>query len=416
MMKQFRTKLGICCLLVVLLVTFSVGSAFANVTLKYANWQWLESGRSDVLQEFVDAFEAENPDIKIEKVAIPYSSYNDALLTQFEAGSGPDVMFVQDMALIPWIDRGYLAELDGLIDMEKFKDYFLVQQSTAVKDNKNFAVIYEGFPYAGLSYNKILFEEAGIGVPKTPEELLEASDAIYEATGKPGLIHPTNLSNPSYIMQGGMIVVMGFGGRIVKDGKFAVTEPEFIKGVEFLKKIYNLESTPAGTEFGVQRQQFLAGDAGMVMDGSYWPSIVKLNNPDLYEHLGVANLPFPDPASPFETNWYAVNANSENKEAAAKFVEFLLQPDQANKWAVISSIPGLTYTYDAVQQEYPWFKVYSDVSPYGVVRMLPGYESHTPEIRRMVADAISSAMSGQESSEKAMKRLEKDLINRFGDK
>jgi hypothetical protein len=34
----------------------------------------------------------------------------------------------------------------------------------------------------------------------------------------------------------------------------------------------------------------------------------------------------------------------------------------------------------------------------------------------MVADAISSAMSGQESSEKAMKRLEKDLINRFGDK
>lgn len=413
-MKVRGAKLSILVLTLVFLVTLGVTSVFAQVTLKYANWQWLEPGRAEVLQEFVDAFEAENPDIKIEKIAIPYSTYNDALLTQFEAGSGPDVMFVQDMALIPWIDRGYLAPLDDLIDLSKYADSFPVQQETAVKDGNNFAIIYEGFPYAGLCYNKKLFEAAGVDVPKTPEEFLKVSDAIYEATGKPGLIHPTNLANPSYIMQGGMIVIMGFGGRIVKDGKFAVAEPEFIEGVKFLRKIYELDSTPTGTEFGVQRQQFLAGDAGMVMDGSYWPSIVKMNNPELYENLGVANLPFPDPASPFETNWYAVNAKSPNKQAAAKFVEFLLQPKQANKWAVISSIPGLTYTYDAVQKEYPWFEVYAKVSPYGVVRMLPGYESNTPEIRRMVADAISAAMSGQVPAQEAMEQLHKDLINRFG--
>ncbi len=415
-MKGYSTKFRVFGLALVFLMILGVGSAFAKVTLQYANWQWHESGRSDVLQSFVDAFEKANPDITIEKVAIPYSTYNDALTTQFEAGGGPDLMFVQDMALIPWINHGYLASLNELMDLASFSEFFPVQQETAVKDGKTFAVIYEGFPYAGLSYNKLLFEKAGIDVPTTPEELLEASDAIYKATGKPGLIHPTNLSNPSYIMQGGMIVIEGFGGRIVKDGKFAVTEPEFIKGVEFLKKIYNLESTPAGMEFGVQRQQFLAGDAGMVMDGSYWPSIVKMNNPELYENLGVAKLPFPDQASPFETNWYAVNNNSKNKEAAAKFVTFLLSPEQANKWAVISSIPGLTYTYEAVEKEYPWFKIYADVSPQGVVRMLPGYESHTPEIRRMVADAISSAMSGQQSCEDAMKRLEKDLLKRFGDK
>lgn len=415
-MKVRGAKLSMMALALVVFVTIGVSSAFAQVTLKYANWQWLESGRAEVLQEFVDAFEAQNPDIKIEKVAIPYSTYNDALLTQFEAGSGPDVMFVQDMALIPWIDRAHLAPLDDLIDLSKYAEFFPVQQQTAVKEGKNFALIYEGFPYAGLCYNKKLFEAAGVDVPKTPEDLLKVSDAIYEATGKPGLIHPTNLANPSYIMQGGMIVIMGHGGRIVKDGKFAVTQPEFIEGVEFLKKIYNLESTPTGTEFGVQRQQFLAGDAGMVMDGSYWPSIVKLNNPELYENLGVANLPFPDPASPFETNWYAVNAKSPNKQAAAKFVEFLLQPEQANKWAVISSIPGLTFTYDAVQKEYPWFEVYAKVSPYGVVRMLPGYESNTPEIRRMVADAISAAMSGQVPAKEAMEQLHKDLVNRFGER
>jgi len=154
----------------------------------------------------------------------------------------------------------------------------------------------------------------------------------------------------------------------------------------------------------------------MVMDGSYWPLIVKLNNPGLYKNLGVAKLPFPDPATPFETNWYAINAKSPNREAAAKFIDFLLQPEQANKWAINSGIPGLTYTYAPLVKEYPWFKVYADAAPYGIVRTLPGYEDNTPEIRRMVADAISTVMSGQQSSEKAMQQLQRELINRFGKK
>jgi len=415
-MRWRNAELILLVIMMVIFVNIITKPAFAQVTLKYANWQWLEPGRADILQEFINAFEAKNPNIKIEKVAIPYSSYNDALATQFEAGSGPDVLFIQDMALVSWINRGYLAMLDNLIDLDKYANAFPVQQKTAIKEGKTFAIMYEGFPYAGLCYNKLLFEKAGVSVPKTPEELLSVSDAIYKATGKTGLIHPTDFSNPSYILQGGEIVTMGFGGRIVKNGKFAVAEPEFIKGVEFLKKIYNLKSTPAGIEFGIQRQQFLAGDAGMVMDGSYWPLIVKLNNPGLYKNLGVAKLPFPDPATPFETNWYAINAKSPNREAAAKFIDFLLQPEQANKWAINSGIPGLTYTYAPLVKEYPWFKVYADAAPYGIVRTLPGYEDNTPEIRRMVADAISTVMSGQQSSEKAMQQLQRELINRFGKK
>lgn len=406
-------------IILVLLVSLLVGTTtvMAEVTLKYANWQWLESGRSDVLQEFVDEFEENNPGVKIEKVSIPYSNYNSALTTQFEAGSGPDVMFVQDMALIPWISKGYLEPLENWIDLNKYKEDFPAQQSTAQKNGKNYGVIYEGFPYGALIINGKLLEEANAEIPETPEELLEVSKKIYEATGNPGLVHPTNFANPSYIMQGGMIVINGFGGKIVKNGEFAVDQPEFIEGVKFLKKIYNLESTPSGMEFGMQREQYLAGQAGMVMDGSYWPSIVKLNNPEMYKDIIVAKLPFPNPASPFETNWYAINSNSskEKKELAAKFVEFLLSPQNADKWAVVSSIPGLESTYEAVKEEYPWFEVYGEASPHGIVRPLPGYESNTPEIRRMVADAISSAMSGQSTPEEAMNTLKQDLINRFGE-
>ena len=402
--------------LAAILVIGLVGVVSAETVLKYANWQFQEPGRAEVLDEFIAKFEKDTG-IKVEKVSIPYSSYNDALATQFEAGQGPDVMFIQDMALVPWMERGYLADLDSIMDLKKFSADFPVQQGYAQMKDKTYAIMYEGFPYAGMVYNKELLEKAGAEVPTTPDELLAVSDAIYKATGKPGLIHPTDLSNASYIMQGGMIVIHGFGGKIVDDnGKFTVNTPEFVKGVDFLRKIYNLKSTPAGMQFGVQRQQFLAGDAGIVMDGSYWPSIVQMNNPELYKKIGVAKLPFPNPASPFETNWYAVNANSKNKEAAGKFVAFLLDPENANKWAIISSIPGLKYTYDPVTKEYPWFKVYADASPAGIVRMLPKHEKDTPEINKLVADSIAVAMSEQTGPQEAMDQLQKQLESRFGAK
>ena len=174
--------------------------------------------------------------------------------------------------------------------------------------------------------------------------------------------------------------------------------------------------TPKGMMFGQQRNAFLAGQAAMVLDGSYWPAIVKGAAPDVYKDLVVVHTPFPDQAGPFETNWYAISANSDktHREAAAKFLEFLFTPNQANTWARISAIPGLKFTYQAVLQENPWFQVYADVSPNGIPRPLPGYEAQTLEIRKMVADYICYACLGQMTPQEAMDKLEQKLNETFG--
>ena len=386
-----------------------------EVTITWGNWQFMETGRAEILDGFIKDFESKNPGIKIEKVPIAYTTYNDAIATQFRAGQGPDIMRVQDMALITWMNKGFLAPLNELLDISSYADVFPNQQELAELKGNTYAIICEGFPYGALMINGTMLKEADMDVPKTPEELLKVSDAIFKATGQTGLAHPTNFANAGYIMQGGMIVIDGFGGRIVKDGKFAVNSSEFIKGVEFLTKIYNLESHPAGTQFGLQRQQFLDGKAAMVMDGSYWPGIVRANNPELYENLIVAALPFPDPASPFETNWDAINANSSDikKEAAVKFLEYLMSEEPASKWALDSAIPGLTFTSKAISETYPWFQVFADAAPSGVVRPLEGYEADTPEIRKMVADSISYAMGGNVTAKEAMDSLQLELQKRF---
>jgi len=404
-----------------ILALLCIGLAFGAladdvITITYANWQFLEPARSDVLKEFIAKFEQQYPNIRVEQMAIPYGTYNDAIATQFEAGAGPDILFVQDMALIPWLEQGYFASLNDLIDLSEYEGEFPEQEALAVRNGEVYAIIYEGFPYNALIINKRLLDEAGVDIPKTPEELIAASNAVYDTTGAFGLIHPTNCSNRSYIMQGGMIVIEGFGGRIVKDGHFAVNDPEFVQGVEFLKQIFDSRGTPVGMMFGQQRNAFLAGQAAMVLDGSYWPSIVRGAAPEVYKDLVVVHTPFPDQAGPFETNWYAISANSDrqHQEAAAKFLEFLLAPEQANKWARISAIPGLKFTYQAVLEENPWFQVYADVAPNGIPRPLPGYEAQTLEIRKMVADYICYATLGQMSPQEAMDELQRKLIETFG--
>lgn len=395
-----------------LIVVLSTAAAPAaqKVTIRMANWQFLEPGRVDILNTFISEFEELNPGVEIVPEAIPYSTYNEKIMNELKSGQGPDIFFCQEFSLIPWIQDGYAAPLDNLIDLSKYE--FLPQQSSAVVDGKTYAVLYEGFPYGGLICNMKLFKEAGVEIPKTPEELITAAQKLTKSPSQWGLAHPFAFGNYSYIMQGGMIVIKGFGGKIVEDdGTIGVDSPEFIKGVEYLKKLYDSGGVPKGTEFRQQRQWFTEGNVAMVMDGCYWPLIVKAENPELYDHLEVAALPFPNPASPYETNWYVISESSRNKEIAAKFLEYLLTESVQDRWAVASGMgTGCAFTLDSVNREYPWFKVYSDASPYGVVRIYSGLERQTVQARKMVSDAICEVLIGKKTAPQAMADLKAQLL------
>jgi len=405
-------------LVLVLVLVFGLQMLADNViTITYGSYQLLEESRNWWLRQNFEKFEQLHPDIKVEELAIPYSEYDSALATMFEAGAGPDCFSITGMSVIPWLANGYLAPLDDLIDFSKYEDEFVPQQALAVRDGKRYAVLYEAIPYA-LNINKRLLDEAGASVPRTPDELIAVSNTIYDRTGAFGLIYGTNCANRTYLMQTFDPIYLGFGARIVRDGKFTVNEPQFIKAVEFLKRIFDSRGTPLGMPYGQQRNAFLAGQAAMTIDGCYWPGWVKGKAPEIYENLLVVPAPFPCRYGPLETSWIGVNANSDraHQEAAAALLEFLyLEPEQANDWALISGMPGgLKHTVEAVLDEYPWFEAYAEVAPYGVPAPLPGYEAYTREIRDIVADYVCSACLGQRTPQEAMDELQRKLTETFG--
>lgn len=411
---RFENNLrGFCvttCVVLAIFIAILIPAA-AKTTITFANWQFLEASRKEVVLNFIKEFESQNPEIQVKTMAIPFSEYNEKLTTQLRAGAGPDLMFLRELTLIPWAKAGYLQPLNDLVqyDLSKISE----QQSLARIDGKDYALMYTGFPYAGLIYNKALFEEAGLTVPKTPDELIEVAQKLT-TSDQWGLIHPTDFGNLSYIMQGGMIVINGFGGRIYEKGEMTkpiVNDTGFVDGLKYLKRIYNSGATPKGLDFRQQRQLFIQGKAAMVFDGIYWPFVVKGQNPAVYEQLGIAPLPFPDPATPWEMNFYGINANSKNLEETAKLLEFLMQPEKQAIWA--SKAGTFTSNLDSIDMmvsKYPWTKIYADAIPYSIIGIIPGFETRTPEIRNIVGEFITEAMSGKSSPEETANKLQIELL------
>lgn len=84
-------------------------AAQAEVEIEY--WQYVFDARVKAMDELIDAFEAENPDIKVKQITFPYADYQTRVIAASAAGKGPDVVQLYYGWLDTFIDGGILQPL-----------------------------------------------------------------------------------------------------------------------------------------------------------------------------------------------------------------------------------------------------------------------------------------------------------------
>jgi len=135
------------------------------VTIKWAVFE-TNNFTAELWKSIIDAFEKDNPDIKIEKVLMTGDSRSQYLKTLLAAGNLPDVMMeASELAKI----EGVLAEVpeDLLADFEEGSSPPFNGKRVLVPSNKQLR--------SQTYYNKKMFADAGIAdVPATWEEFIEA--------------------------------------------------------------------------------------------------------------------------------------------------------------------------------------------------------------------------------------------------
>ena len=144
---------------------------------------WYNDGiEGEVMQDLLDRFEAEHPDITVSLDVVPYSAILESLPVQLAAGDGPDVARITDLGglsehyldLTPYIsDPAYWEENFG-----PFLNWLRPAGDDAISGFMTQMTV------TGPYVNRTLFEQAGVDLPgdgATWDDWAAASSQVAEA-------------------------------------------------------------------------------------------------------------------------------------------------------------------------------------------------------------------------------------------
>ncbi|ACL75387.1 extracellular solute-binding protein [Ruminiclostridium cellulolyticum] len=333
-------------------------------TTKLTMWHiQTQENVADIIDASMDRFAKDNPGFEMEAVPMQNDPYKTKLITAMSANELPDVFIHWTGGpMISYIDSGAVYDITEYMNKDNYKDKFLdasIQQAT-YKDSI-WAVPVENVSPALMFYNKKLFADNGIEVPKTLDEFEKVSDTFVQK----GII-PVSLANktkwPGSIVYGYVLDRIA-GPNAFADANNGVTQfdtPDFLAAATKIqtwakKGYFGKDFNGMDYDAGQDRQLFYNGKAAMYIMGGWFLFTAKGENPEFVENVGVMQFPAnPDSkgkASEYigtmGDNFYSVSKNSKNPEMAFKAITYMLD-DQAVKERIesgkIPPLKGITLT------------------------------------------------------------------------
>ncbi|MDO4339734.1 MAG: extracellular solute-binding protein [Eubacteriales bacterium] len=316
-----------------------------EVTIKvFSNLPDRKNGQGLVEQMLIDEYMEANPNVTIEVEALDEEAYK----TKFKAYSMegmPDVVNIwgQPSFLDEVLDAGVLAELNE----DDYADYKFIEGSLEgfKKDGKLYG-LPRNTDVAVFYYNQKIFEDNGWEVPQTYDELLDLAGPITEAglipvamDGGDGWPMAVYLSDVMYKITGEYKDVVA---NAIANGDFS--DPAFAQAAQLLKDAADAGLFQTGydsQDYGTAMNLFTNGQAAMFYMGS-WEASMALNEDipeEIRTNIRAFTMPVVEGGEATATDiaaWngggYAVSANSEVKDEAIKFLNFMYQPDKLSKY------------------------------------------------------------------------------------
>ncbi|PAE41316.1 ABC transporter substrate-binding protein [Bacillus sp. 7884-1] len=383
--------------------TTSGNSKDGKVEITYGFW---DKKQVPAIEEIIKLFNEKNPNINVKIELTPYGQYFQKLETAATGGALPDVMWMNGAHVEQYAEGKVILPLSDLAKEDNYSlDNYpesLIELYTV--DGKLYG-IPKDFDTTGLWYNKKIFDEAGVPYPDDTWDWNQLKEAAKKLTNKDKGIwgYAAVMGN-----QGGYYdFIWQNGGYIISDDRKSVgfEQPEAIEALEynisFIKE--GLSPTQAQMTETAASELFTSGKVAMMFDGPWMVPDYK-KNPD----LDVAVVPKgKQRAVAIHGLSNVIAANTEHKDAAWEFVQFLGSKEAAEVFAKTGTvIPAFNGTQDAWVQAVPTLNLqaYIDGVEYSVP--LPSVKS-TGEIWQYETDSLKKAWSEEISVEDAVKELSK---------
>jgi len=301
-----------------------------------------------VVKQYGTDFEAAHPGTKVDIQFVPWAQAHDKFVTAIAGGKVPDVAEMGTTWTPEFADQGALLE-----QPEIAKDDYVSSLVDAATLNEK---VYGKPWYAGarsLIYRKDFLEKAGVEPPKTWDDMEAAAKAIKAKVDGVYPVGFTGLSEHMYLP-----TIWQAGGEIAtQEGdtwKSALNSPEGAQALDWYASFYKDGYVPKaaiGWEEPDAQTAFINGDVAMLIAGGWGYNSIIATKPELEGKIGTALTPTgpSGKGTAFAGGSHLVQfTESGNHDLGAAFVDFMLEPDQLNKFtSEIGFLPGTTAGIEA---------------------------------------------------------------------
>lgn len=291
------------------------------VEITYANFN-ASGGNEETLQKMYEAFHEEYPNITVNIETIGYDDYFTQMQTRVAGGTAPDCYELNIENFAAYANKGVLEELTG-IDTSGYNATALNAFSV---NGKQYGVP-GNFSNVVLIYNKDLFDQAGVAYPTddwTWDDAMEACEKI-SALGDDiyGIYQPITFNEF-------FKVAAQYGGGVLNADKteFTINSEENLKAATMMiSKVTDTNVQPTEAQMGGMGDWdlFESGRLGMIPTGIWafntFADACDFNWDICVEPGGTQK------ATHFFSNALVVNADSDKKEAAATWINWLASSD-----------------------------------------------------------------------------------------
>ncbi len=333
-----------------------------KVVVQFANFHSAEEQTREVFDYLISSFEADNPDIEIENMPLPYEQTQQQTLIAASAGNAPDIIELVPM----WVP--VLAEIGALADLTEY--YTADELSDIPSGSLNGGKIGDSLYSIPLVINpvvvytsKALLEQAGlpVEVPDTWDDFKVAIKRISEL-GEDiyGFGARVDKSvNSAYWM---FAPLWGFGGNFEdENGQIVLGDTDgFVKTLDWYQELALEEQIPLGVGVRDIRNVFAQNaNLGFTLDVSGALIVyqdLSGKGVDYNNDIILGLVPKAADGNRYNIgndNVFGVAAQSEVKEEAVRFIKYMTQDPETVKYLYDSF--GWVPTYRSMIENDPYY-------------------------------------------------------------
>jgi ABC-type glycerol-3-phosphate transport system substrate-binding protein len=386
-------------------------------------WHSFVSTTIPSLEELINRFEKEHPDIRINAQYVPTGdALIQKLVTAIQSQTAPDISWLH----ADFLDK--LVEADAIYDMRTFidgEDGLSQEEMDDIFDQLLQTFTHKGILYAlpmeattlALVYNKDHFRAAGLDPEKPPEtwqQLREYANILTKDKNGDGIRDQYGFYIPAYPASGPLSVwvvlqwspyIWQAGGDIIhpEGNRVLFNSDAGVAALTLWRDIYrdlNFSNYSFTHDMG-----FASGSLSMIMDGPWdLPTFRKMKNVD----WGIASLP----AGPKQKATYmageglAVFKQSKNPDAAWTFIKWVAQPEIQAMFSMSSGYLPIRKSvlerddYKEFLEKDHAMKGFVEQIP--IARKRPTIEKYYIDINQNIADAIEKTIIGSKDPKAAL--------------